>query len=354
MRGACLGVLALVLACGDDSGGMQAGPSTTGPGSTTGDSGSTAGDSDSTDAAQSSGPQTSSTTDPSGDSESTAGDSDTGTPDCTPAGDPNPAWLPEYVDGIVAGLSGAAELTPGVTLSDRATPANRAATADWLEAQFVSLDLEVERHAYSATGTNIVGRLPATVSGGRTLVVGAHFDSVPGSPGANDNATGVAWVLALARYLSAIECRRHDLLFVGFDEEEIGLLGSDAYAAALLDSGEDVIAVHTIDQMGWDQDGDRAVEIERADPGLFEIYEAASAALPDPIPLQPTGTGFTDHVSFRTYGFDAVGLTEEFVSGDTTPHYHLGTDTYDTVNLDYLVSSCVLGNVAFAMLIDGA
>jgi len=282
---------------------------------------------------------------------STASSSSTGDPACAPAPDANAPWLPDYVDDVVARLAGAAELTPGVTLPERSTAAHRGATADWLAAEFDDLGLELELHAYAPQGLNVVGRLPATHPSGRTVVVGAHFDTVPGSPGANDNATGVAYVLSLARYLSQIECRAHDVLFVGFDQEEIGLVGSEAYAAHLAGTDEDVIAVHTIDQMGWDDDGDRAIELERADEGLFELYEAANATLPSPIPLHATGTGFTDHVSFRPYGFDAIGLTEEFVSGDTTPHYHLPTDTYETVNLELLVSTCVLGHTAFALLI---
>jgi Zn-dependent M28 family amino/carboxypeptidase len=129
------------------------------------------------------------------------------------------------------------------------------------------------------------------------------------------------------------------VIVVFFDQEEIGLVGSDAFAAFLVAQGLDVVAAHTIDQMGWDADGDRTVELERADPGLFRLYDAASSALPAQVPLTPTDTGFTDHVSFRAYGFDAIGLTEEFVSGDTTPHYHLPSDTFATVDLEYLHSS---------------
>lgn len=344
--------LALCVACGDTEDPEESGMplTTSGESSTatasTGNSGGSTNDN----------PETTQDTSTTGEDETTDATTDesdsTGTTECTAAPDANPAWLAEYIDDVVARLTGATELSPGVTLPERSTAANRAATGDWLESEFAALGLEVDRHTYAAQGTNIVGRLPATEPGGRTLVVGAHFDSVPGSPGANDNATGVAFVLALARYLGSIECRSHDVLFVGFDQEEVGLVGSDAYAAFLVDQGEDVIAVHTIDQMGWDQDGDRAIELERADEGLYEIYEAANASLADPVTLHSTGTGFTDHVSFRAYGFAAVGLTEEFVNGDTTPHYHLGSDTYDTVNFELLASTCVLGNTAFAMLID--
>ncbi|MGH1347485.1 MAG: M28 family metallopeptidase [Nannocystales bacterium] len=352
MRTTYAAVVALCVACGtpEETGEESSPPSST--------SESPSGAVSTESSAQSTTDATETTADPSssgnaGTAEATTdATNSTGPTDCAPPPDASPAWLRGYLDEVVARMTGAMELSPGVTLAERSTPANRAATADWLDAEFGALGLEVERHAYSAQGTNIVGRLPATEPGGRTLVVGAHFDSVPGSPGANDNATGVAFVLALARYSSSIECRSHDVLFVGFDQEEVGLVGSEAYAAFLVDQGEDILAVHTIDQMGWDQDGDRAIELERADEGLYEVYEAANASLGTPITLHSTGTGFTDHVSFRPYGFAAVGLTEEFVNGDTTPHYHLSTDSYETVNFDLLASTCVLGNTAFAMLID--
>ena len=59
-------------------------------------------------------------------------------------------------------------------------------------------------------------------------MVGAHLDSEVGSPGANDNATGVAAVLAVARALKDLQCRSRGVMFVMFDQEEVGLLGSKA------------------------------------------------------------------------------------------------------------------------------
>ncbi len=255
---------------------------------------------------------------------------------------------------IVARLAGAAEVSPGVTLDDRATPANRAASIDYLMAQWDSLGLDGALHSYSDTGTNVYATLPAAAPTDQTVVVGAHFDTVPFSPGANDNATGVAMVLSLGRWLDAIPCRELNVILVLFDEEEIGLVGSEAFAAWLLTQPLDVISVHTIDQMGWDADGDRALELERADEGLFELYEQAEPLVPPDTPLIPTNTGFTDHVSFRALGFLAVGLTEEFVSGDTTPHYHLPSDTFDTVDLSYLASSTALLHVTIGGLVAPA
>lgn len=271
-----------------------------------------------------------------------ASDASTGEPtECVPLS-PDAPWIGAYESDLVARLSGAAELNAGVTLPDRATPERRAATRDALVAELEALGLSPQIHAYDASGANVWVPIPATEDTEEVVVFGAHFDSVPGSPGANDNATGVALGMALARWLSELPCRGTNVIVAFFDQEEIGLVGSDAFAAFLVAEGLDVAHVHTIDQMGWDADGDRAVELERADPGLFRLYDAASSALPAPVPLTPTQTGSTDHVSFRAYGFDAIGITEEYASGDTTPHYHQPTDTFATVDLDYLRSSTLL------------
>jgi hypothetical protein len=278
-------------------------------------------------------------------------DGTTGETACPPLPDPAPAWMTPLQQDLVARLSGAAELSPGVTLGDRSTPANRAATIAFLQAQLEAGGLPPMLHAYSATGTNVYATVPATLDTTQTVVIGAHFDTVPGSPGANDNATGVAMVTSLGRWLQDLPCRELHVILVLFDEEELGLLGSYAFATFLADQPIDVASVHTIDQMGWDADGDRALELERADAGLYELYEAAEPLAPGPTPLQPTDTGFTDHVSFRELGFAAVGLTEEFVSGDTSPHYHLPSDTFETVSLDYLASSTALLHATIGRLV---
>jgi hypothetical protein len=288
----------------------------------------------------------------SGDASTSAG-STTGPVMCSPAPSPDPDWLHAYQDDLVAKLSGVTEIAAGVSLGERSTPTQRAAAASFLDDAFAEIGYTPQRHDYPG-GSNVFAELPAMDDAASVLVIGAHYDTVPGSPGANDNATGVALVLALARHLRDVECRSHHLLFVLFDQEEIGLVGSDAFAGFLVDEGLPIEAVHTIDQMGWDADGDRHVEIERPDAGLLEFYEAPAASLVPPVVLTRTRTGSTDHVSFRAHGLPAVGLTEEFVSGDTSPHYHLPTDAYATVDVDYLVSTTILANLAFSGWIDAS
>lgn len=279
-------------------------------------------------------------------------DDTTGERECAPAPDPAAPWISEYQAGVLAALTGQVEALPGVTLGVRSSVAERRATGDYLLAELAALGLETAEHTYSETGRNVYATLPSTNGSAGVHVLGAHFDSVPGSPGANDNATGVAAVLSVARYLSAIECRGTNVVFVLLDEEELGLIGSYNFAALLQSQETEVLAVHTIDQMGWDSDGDRAVEIERADTGLFELYDQAAQTLPSMIPLTPTTTGFTDHVAFRESGFAAVGLTEEYVSGDTTPHYHQSSDTLATVDPQYLRSTTILLHAVFGSLVE--
>lgn len=289
--------------------------------------------------------------DGSGTGDPTGGSSDSGAIDCTPP-PPDPAWLLPQLQDTVARLSGAAELG-GTLLPDRATVTRRALVAAFLFEQLDALGTEVQTHDYG-TGTNVIARVPATGVSAGTYVVGAHYDSVPGAPGADDNATGVAVVTALARHLMSLPCRSHDVLVVAFDEEELGLVGSTAFAAKLVADREPVVAVHTIDQIGYDADGDRNLELERPDPGLFEFYADVADGVPQLGALVVTDTGFTDHVAFREAGFVAIGLSEEYVSGDTTPHYHLPSDTYDTVAFGLVETAATLVNHAFATALAGA
>ncbi len=267
--------------------------------------------------------------------------------DCSAPPAPRPSWLQSYQQGIVGRLSGQLEISDGVLLEDRDDTASRAATRTFLIDELQALGLDATLHDYGG-GANVWAELPATAAGAPTIVVGAHFDSVPGSPGANDNATGVAMVLAAARYLSQLDCRSHIVAFVLFDEEEIGLVGSYHAALRLVNEDREVAAVHTVDQMGWDGDADRLVELELPTAELRAAYEAASIAGGFAIPLLVTTVEGSDHTSFRNAGFPATGVTEGFFTGDSTPYYHSANDRYDTVDFSYLGSSSGLFNLVLA------
>lgn len=260
--------------------------------------------------------------------------------------EPDQDWIAPYQREIVAKLAGETELEDGTKLGVRSNRAQRSAAMKFLKS-FWSEAFDVQEHRYRDGGVNLVVTIEAThppESGepAPVMVFGAHYDTVPKSPGANDNATGVAAVMSAARFAALMPCRNRTWHFVLFDEEEIGLVGSAAYAKKLIADKTKVQEVHTIDQMGWDADQDRAIELEQPGEGLLECYEEAQSSTNQSFDLHKTKTGATDHVSFRKAGFSAVGITEEYVSGDTTPHYHRPGDTFETVDLDYLESTTIL------------
>lgn len=242
-----------------------------------------------------------------------------------------PAWLDAYLATTIARLTGVADVAPGVRLPDRATVARRAAAQQFALAELATAGVAAALDDYG-TGANVTAELPATTAAAGPLVlVGAHLDSVAGSPGADDNASGAAAVLATARMLAEVACRDRPVRFVLFDQEEVGLVGSTYLAGALRQAGTAVAAVHTLDQIGWDADGDRRFEIEQPTAARFAEYQAAATTLG--VAVTATTSGRTDHQAFRDAGFDAVGVSEEFVGGDTTPHYHAATDTAATLTM---------------------
>lgn len=256
-----------------------------------------------------------------------------GAPLICPAPLAAPAWLGSFLADHVAKLSGTADIAPGVRLTDRASVDQRRAARTYLSAELSSLGLVTSTEDYGA-GANVVGRLAATADGAAEwIVVGAHYDSETGSPGANDNASGVAAVLAVARALKEVPCRSRNVMFVMFDQEEIGLVGSKAFAKAQRDAGTSIVAAHTIDQISWDADGDRIFEVELPTPALFAEYETGASAVG--VKVVQTKTSGTDHQALRAHGYAAAGLTEEYVGGDTSPQRHLSGDTPATVDAAY-------------------
>ncbi|MBS1120593.1 MAG: aminopeptidase [Deltaproteobacteria bacterium] len=265
---------------------------------------------------------------------------------CVPPGSCD--WLDGYQRGIVGALAGETEITPGLRLAHRATVAERAATRQYLLAELTALGLQPSAQDYG-TGQNVLATLPATTGTGGLIVVGSHFDGVIAGPAAADNATGVAVVLAAARYLRDVPVRHHPIVFALFDEEELGLRGSKAYAAELVAAGTEVTGVHVFDMLSFDGDGDHAVELWSPSPPLAALYEAHGPLAGTPI--QPVAFKSSDHQAFLDVGLPTVGVCEEFVANDHTPHYHKATDTFDHVSFEYLALAT---NLAFTVLEDSA
>ena len=241
----------------------------------------------------------------------------------------SPEWL-------LAKLTGHAPIQEGITIGNRYDQHNREIAANYLLSQLKANCDEARIEGYSTTGNNVVGIIRATQPTNQWILLGAHYDSVRGCPGANDNGTGVVLVNQVAKHVKSLTTRNYNVYFVFFDEEEKGMVGSRAFAKKLKQEGIRLVAAHTIDQMGWDQDGDRAIELEMPTKALERHYRKVAKAKGFKFPIHKTDVIATDHHSFRELGYDAIGLTEEYKNGDSTPHYHQSTDTFETVNLPYL------------------
>jgi len=225
-------------------------------------------------------------------------------------------------------------------LSDRHSVLSRNITAGVLFKALDEIDLEPKRHRYETEkgkGTNVYATIPATTPTKEYVLLGAHYDSVKGSPGANDNASGTVLVYGVAAQLAKLKSRNRNFILVFFDQEEIGLVGSRAFAAKLKKDGMSLHSAHTVDQMGWDNDGDKAIEIELPTVALEKLYREEAEKLS--ITVHKTNVPSTDHTAFREIGFNAIGVTEEYKNRDTTPHYHKSSDTFETIDFDYLAST---------------
>ena len=262
--------------------------------------------------------------------------------------------LASFQRDFLARLTGEAEVRPGVKITNRFEPDNKREARDFIVSTLTKIGLDPKRHDYSPEGENIYATLGS--DGGQTgvrppsdprltpvgppsdpgltptIIVGAHYDSRTG-PGANDDGTGVAAVIGAARELAKVPNRKRAILFVLFDQEERGLVGSAAFARMVKDEGRlNVHSVHTIDQIGWDANHNRAIELENPYEGAVDLYKQAAARLKMDVPIWETNENGSDHTSFRRLGFKAIGITEEYRHGDTTPYIHKLGDTFATVD----------------------
>lgn len=247
---------------------------------------------------------------------------------------------------IVSGLTGVSTIGNNEALKHRWDIQSKTIARNYLANWIENIGLKIQEHPYTIIdivksgmkieykGTNIYSVIPATNSSDEYIILGTHFDSVENSPGANDNATGCALLYGLSRKVAALKTRTKNVIVVFFDQEELRCIGSRAFARFIKTKKYNVHSVHTMDQMGWDNDKDQNIEIELPTSTLKAIYEK-HAKLLGVSALTTTETG-SDHRVFRNIGFNAVGITEEYQNKDTTPHHHRSTDTFDTVNFEYL------------------
>jgi aminopeptidase YwaD len=193
----------------------------------------------------------------------------------------------------------------------------------------VAVDVRLEQR----TAANVVATKPG---GPQTIVIGGHLDSVSAGPGANDNASGTAVMLEVARILAA-RPTPFTVKFVAFDAEEIGLLGSGHLVQQLSPAErESIRAMLNLDMVGV---GDRVLLGGSDD--LTRLATGVATGLGQPArPIDSGLNGASDHASFMRAGIPAL-----FVYRSNDPNYHSPNDRaefVDPANLQF-AGDLVLG-----------
>lgn len=201
---------------------------------------------------------------------------------------------------------------------------------------------------------NVLAYLPGSGSGRGTVVVGAHFDHLglggehslaPGSTevhfGADDNASGTAALLEIARLLAPEKGKYpRDILFIAFSAEEEGLLGSSHFVKnPILPLGE-IVAMLNLDMVGRMESNRLEVSGVGTSPRFGAILEKANASVGLQLKTSEGAMGYggSDHLSFYQTGIPVL-----FFFTGLHSDYHKPSDTADKVNLEGVERVACLG-----------
>jgi hypothetical protein len=237
------------------------------------------------------------------------------------------------------------------------------AAADFIEDSFSRAGLRPRRDSYEVRGQachNIEAEIPGTRP--NVVLIGAHYDSVFGSPGANDNGSGVAALLALARRFTRKPAQQ-TLRFVAFVNEEppyflTEQMGSFVYAGRCKARGDRISAMISLETIGYFSDAPHSQTYPALGLGVFyptvgnfiafvsNVHSRAllrrsialfrkhakipseGAALPSFIP----GVSWSDQWAFWQHGYPGIMITD--TAPFRYPHYHSATDTPDKLDYD--------------------
>lgn len=160
------------------------------------------------------------------------------------------------------------------------------------------------------------------------VAIGAHLDSVEGAPGANDDASGTAMTLELARVMKDLPANT-EIRFIAFGAEEMGLLGSRYYVSQLSEEDKNrFVGYFNLDMVGSRDAGDLVINtVDGNDNIVSEAAQASSARLNgEPTPVVAGGS--SDHVPF----YEAGLASASFIHRPLEPWYHTPEDTIDKIS----------------------
>lgn len=252
------------------------------------------------------------------------------------------------------------------------------AAANYIGTTFKKLGYTVSDQSWlieNLSVTNVIAEHRGKSLPDEVIIVGAHYDTVLGSPGADDNASGVAAIMELARLFASVETKR-TIRFVAFANEEPPFfyskeMGSFYYAKSLKAKNEKVVAMLSIESIGYYSDK----KYSQRYPFPFGFFyphiadfmgfvgNLSSRSLVHKIigsfrhhaqfpsegiaaPSWITGVGWSDQLSFWRHGYPAIMVTGTALFRN--PHYHTAGDIPET--LDYPRTTRVVSGLFFVIM----
>jgi len=260
-----------------------------------------------------------------------------------------------YIEGLLRLVSGDQIMARVVELSNIHTRQSQSTGArdaqNLLATAFRSYGFSVTTHAWrTGYADNVIAELRGTQTPNEIVVIGAHYDSrgpnsgstTARAPGADDNGSGTATNLELARIISTNRVRtRRTLRILAFCGEEQGLLGSRAYAALIANRGDNVVAMFNGDMLGWFPNRP-GVPITLGMPNRFidpALLTSANGITRQYLPSLSIGTTTaccSDQQSFTENGYSAIGYFESTLQATAYPGYHRENDLPNLLSVEQL------------------
>lgn len=229
-------------------------------------------------------------------------------------------------------------------------------SAQYIHDEFKSMGLDTKFHSWNYSGywgDNVEATIyDSQGTSNEIFIICAHYDSVPGSPGADDNGSGVAAAMAIADILNDYTWDV-DLRFVAFSGEEQGLLGSHEYAKDAYNNGDNIVAALNADMIGYALNASHESQIksynDTQSAWITSFADNIAQKYINEIGLDVIPSGYSwgsDHTSFNTYGY-AANFFHEYKFND---YYHSSGDTIQHMNIPYLARCTKLVMATFAEL----
>ena len=235
--------------------------------------------------------------------------------------------------------------------------------AQYIKREFLKIGLEVKEDHFQWEGKsykNIVAEKKGITSPNRVFILGAHYDTVPDSPGADDNASAIAVLLEVARNIQAVPLD-NTVRLIAFSLEEYDYVGSTHYVESLRKGEEEILGMISLEMVGFTgsrQDyppylnpkyypnvGDFIAIIgnERSKELLEKVCQSFKTHIPQ-LPLEflmvpGNGEGMeevrlSDHSTFWDRGVSALMITDTAFLRN--PNYHLPSDRMETLDFEFM------------------